>query len=418
MLSMSVPDLAEEARLKCWRRQAGTSYPRGVADVYAAVGFLYHGATRKVLLHHRDAQAPHYADQWAGFGGISDPEDGGDPAVTWRREMLEELGVDLAPEQVRPLWEYVNPDYGHPRHIFYAEWPTLDDSFVLTEGDSYAWFPIDEAIVLPDLMELARADLIMLRYLTASSASTPSPASTPDPIVTLDARQNGHEAERPDTRQELYLIADELRGAATLWQRFAANVYEAERADTAMGLAARIAALANGAPLEEIAAIFNARDWRHVSPVIGVDAVVFNQQGEILLLRRRDNEHWCMPGGISEIGQTTAEAALRELWEEAGLRGEVVRLLGVFDGPHWGSSNTMHLIHLVYLVQCGDLNPVPGVEMLEARFFSPDALPSPLHSSHAQRVPFCIELARDGRTYADPASSYGIDLPMHQRPTH
>jgi ADP-ribose pyrophosphatase YjhB (NUDIX family) len=394
-----------------------------VADFYAAVGFLYHRATRQVLLHRRDDQTPHYPHQWAGFGGTSDPEDGGDPVVTWRREMLEELGVDLTAAQVRPLLEYVNPDYDRRRYIFYAEWPTPEDRFPLTEGAGYAWFPIDEAIALPDLMELARADLMMLRYLTTppddrtGPAQTPAPASAaaPTPTAIPPAGPNSHDAAPSDTRRELYLIADELRGAATAWQRFAANVYEAERADTAMRLAARIAALASGAPLEQISALFNNRDWLHVSPIVGVDAVVFNPKGEILLVQRRDNQHWCMPGGFSEIGQTPSEMALRELWEEAGLRGEVVRLLGVFDGPRWGSSNTMHLIHLVYLIQCHDLDPAPGIEMLQAGFFSPDALPSPLHSSHARRVPFCIELARTGRTHADPASSIDIEMPMHQR---
>jgi hypothetical protein len=74
------------------------------------------------------------------------------------------------------------------------------------------------------------------------------------------------------------------------------------------------------------------------------------------------------------------------------------------------------MIHLAYLVQCADLVPTPGIEMLEARFFSPDALPEPMHPGHDQWVPVCVEMARTGATYADPATTYGADLPMHQRP--
>ncbi len=76
------------------------------------------------------------------------------------------------------------------------------------------------------------------------------------------------------------------------------------------------------------------------------------------------------------------------------------------------------MAHLVYLVRCDELSPVPGIEMLEAGFFGPDALPEPLHGSHNLCVPRCFELARTGRTYFDPASSYGIEMPMHQRPGH
>ena len=42
-----------------------------------------------------------------------------------------------------------------------------------------------------------------------------------------------------------------------------------------------------------------------------------------------------------------------------------------------------------------------------------------MHSGHGQRLPVCIELARNGQTYADPATTLAAtDLPTHQRPGH
>jgi 8-oxo-dGTP pyrophosphatase MutT (NUDIX family) len=148
---------------------------------YAAVGFLYHAASNKVLLHHRDGNTTFYPRTWAGFGGSNEPEDHGDPVVTWRREMLEELGVTLEPDQVRLIRSYVNADVGRQRHIFYAVWPSLATAFVLTEGDGYAWFPLDEAIHLPDLMRFAHHDLMVLRDLVAQDAAAPR-----SPLVTTD----------------------------------------------------------------------------------------------------------------------------------------------------------------------------------------------------------------------------------------
>jgi 8-oxo-dGTP pyrophosphatase MutT (NUDIX family) len=379
---------------------------------YAAVGFLYHAATRQVLLHHRDSHAAMYPECWAGFGGMNEPQDGGDPMLTWRREMREELGIELQFGQVRPLRQYVNPDVGRPRYVFYAEWPALGDSFALGEGDGYRWFPLDAAIALPDLMTLAHGDLVYFRDTVALQDAIPNQSSppSPPPLPPDDGAS--------DLRQELYLIADEMRGAATLWRRFAANVYEAERADQAMQLASRIAALADGRAQPEIAAMFDDEGWMRVSPAVGVDALVFNERGEVLLVKRRDNQHWCMPGGIAEIGQSPAESALKELWEEAGLRGETVRLVGVFDGRRWGSRALVHMIHLTFLVRCAELTPEPGIEMLEARFFPADALPQPLHPGHDRWLPACLELARTGATHADPATSYDAELPMHQRPGH
>ena len=219
-----------------------------------------------------------------------------------------------------------------------------------------------------------------------------------------------------DLQQALYLIADELRGMATIGGHFAENVYEVERAHRIMELAAKVAALADEGTAEEVAAVFAAEPWHRVSLAIGVEAAVFDANGRILLVRRRDNAHWALPGGLAEIGQTPAEAVLRELWEEAGLRGRVTRLLGVFDGRLWGSRSKVHLVHFVFAVACDDLDPVPGSEMLDARFFPTDRLPEAMHRGHDLRVPKVIELRRSDETYFDPASSHDIDMPMHQRP--
>lgn len=228
------------------------------------------------------------------------------------------------------------------------------------------------------------------------------------------------QAGRPvmDLRQELYLIADELRGIANQGRYYAATLYEAERAEQALKLAARIAALVDDASLPMLTALFEDH-WMHVSPPIGVNALVRNPAGEVLLLQRQDNGLWCLPGGVAEIGETPAEAALRELWEEAGLRGEVIRLLGVFDSRLWGSRSRTHLLALVFLVGCQDPVAVPGSEMVAARFYAPDRLPAEeMSGGHKQWVPVCLELAETGGSYVDPASSYDVDLPMHQRPEH
>ncbi len=218
-----------------------------------------------------------------------------------------------------------------------------------------------------------------------------------------------------DLRQALYLIGDEIRGMATLSKHFADNVYEVERAHRLMELAAKVAALADEQSLEMIRGVFEAEPWLRISPAIGVEAAVYNAKQEILLVQRRDNGRWALPGGVAEIGQTLSEAVLRELWEEAGLRGSVMRLLAVFDGRLWGSRSKVHLIHSVFLVQCRELTPTPGMETLDARFFAVEHLPEHMHEGHYPRVMKCFE-ALDGETFFDPADTSELDMPTHQRP--
>ncbi len=127
-----------------------------------AVGFLYHAASGKVLLHLRGVDAPPNPGKWAFFGGRAEPEDGDDLLVTWLREVQEEIGVTLHPARVVSLRNGTY-DNGLRWHDFYYEWPSLDQDFVLTEGQRYAWFTLDEALSLPDLADYARDDLLIFR---------------------------------------------------------------------------------------------------------------------------------------------------------------------------------------------------------------------------------------------------------------
>lgn len=218
-----------------------------------------------------------------------------------------------------------------------------------------------------------------------------------------------------DLKQALYLIADEMRAMATLHKKYAENVYHAEQADHLMHLAAKVASLVDENNLEIIETVFNAEPLLHFSPVIGTDAAIFNSDGEILLIQRRDNGRWALPGGLAEIGQSMSEAALRELWEEAGLRGRAIRLLGVFDGRLWASQEKVHMIHFVFLIECDELTPTPGIEALDTRFFSQDALPVDMHAGHERRVPKCFELFNQQAAYFDPSDSITTAMAMHQR---
>ncbi|MCA9891265.1 MAG: NUDIX hydrolase N-terminal domain-containing protein, partial [Anaerolineae bacterium] len=119
-------------------------------------------------------------------------------------------------------------------------------------------------------------------------------------------------------RQALYLIADELRGMATIGRHFANNPYEVERAHRINELAATIAALAEQERTkEEVQSLFNEEPWHRISPAIGTDAAVFDEKGRILLIKRAQDQTWAMPGGHSEIGYTPSQTAIKELWEEA-----------------------------------------------------------------------------------------------------
>jgi 8-oxo-dGTP pyrophosphatase MutT (NUDIX family) len=66
-------------------------------------------------------------------------------------------------------------------------------------------------------------------------------------------------------------------------------------------------------------------------PACGVLAI--DEQGRVLLQRRRDTGQWALPMGKMELGETPSECAIRETREETGVLVEVTGILGVFSDP-------------------------------------------------------------------------------------
>src|SRR5215469_5762731 len=69
------------------------------------------------------------------------------------------------------------------------------------------------------------------------------------------------------------------------------------------------------------------------SLVPGASAIVTDEEGNVLLHRRRDSGLWALPGGVMDIGETIAKCAEREVKEETGLAVKAYRLVGVYSDP-------------------------------------------------------------------------------------
>jgi 8-oxo-dGTP pyrophosphatase MutT (NUDIX family) len=62
-------------------------------------------------------------------------------------------------------------------------------------------------------------------------------------------------------------------------------------------------------------------------------AVVRDQSGRVLLVRRADDGNWELPGGRVETGETAGGAAIREIREEAGITVELTGIAGIYSDP-------------------------------------------------------------------------------------
>ena len=128
-----------------------------------------------------------------------------------------------------------------------------------------------------------------------------------------------------------------------------------------------------GQTLEEFLAEYDASLYPR--PSIAVDMAVFTLIGDnlgVLMIERRNHPcigEWALPGGFLEIDEEVECAALRELYEETGIRSLRCRPIGVFAKV--GRDPRTRNVSLAYMSIApeGTLNPNAGDDARDARLF-------------------------------------------------
>jgi ADP-ribose pyrophosphatase YjhB (NUDIX family) len=125
--------------------------------------------------------------------------------------------------------------------------------------------------------------------------------------------------------------------------------------------------------------------FRH--PVLGTSIIPMLPDGQIVLIRRRDNGKWGLPGGMVNWGQDIATTVQRELAEETGLELlKIRRLVGIYSAPD--RDPRVHSVCVVIEADVhGTMQVQDTLEIMEVRAFERSAIPrGDLSHDHDQQL--------------------------------
>jgi 8-oxo-dGTP diphosphatase len=137
------------------------------------------------------------------------------------------------------------------------------------------------------------------------------------------------------------------------------------------------------------------------NPLPVASSIVVNEGREVLLVQRAKDPYkdmWCLPIGFAETGEEVKDAALRELREEAGVNGEIVRLIDVdtVDNYFYGS-----LAIVTYEVRLTGGTPRPGDDASDTRYFPVHELPPLAWTSNEKAMKIYLDIHKDSWAMMD-----------------
>jgi 8-oxo-dGTP pyrophosphatase MutT (NUDIX family) len=132
------------------------------------------------------------------------------------------------------------------------------------------------------------------------------------------------------------------------------------------------------------------------SLVVAASAVIADDQGRILLQRRRDNDLWALPGGGMEMTDSLPGTAVREVKEETGFDVRITGLVGTYTDPRhviaYTDGEVRRQFNICFTARITGGELAISDESTELRFILREELDAlPMHHTQRLRISHFLE---------------------------
>ncbi|CAJ1187015.1 NUDIX hydrolase [Companilactobacillus nantensis] len=168
-------------------------------------------------------------------------------------------------------------------------------------------------------------------------------------------------------------LIEQLQAIAQTGKHYSKDVFDRERYEQLEVVAKKLTTKLTKDVTPEKLDIFFDADTGYVTPKVDIRAATFKND-KILLVREKSSGQWSIPGGWGDIGYSAADIAVKETFEEAGIKVKPLKMIAIKDMQknHYPKKNLNYVYKLFFECEPEENDIHGGVETSEVKYFTLD----------------------------------------------